>query len=327
MNDTTLTIEACGPSANRQLIARLLAAEGHIHVLIDNALEAAARVIRDRFSGLPQLAVYAGTELAGVADVGPQLITLPKDKRFLYHALRGNWRDCPYALLTSPRTKEELSRFFSFRTQVRLENYDIFLFRFQDVALLRPLLRSLPAQRAMRFFGPVENLFWPETDMRYQTQWYGCHFPSMSHDAFQLLLQIEARRLPPCWHAGDEEWKAFRDCYLEDVALVDLCRSLLKRRCRLLLPLSDAEIRERVGKTVAIAQSFGLESQADIDSFCHLELDDFPGMHQHPAVAEILRQPARFPGHKMYDLVSLGMQGWNEVSLFVEEYQGEEGGK
>ncbi|WP_300786902.1 DUF4123 domain-containing protein, partial [uncultured Desulfovibrio sp.] len=120
MNDTTLFIEACGPSANRQFIARLLAADGHIHVLIDNALEAAARVIRDRFSGLPQLAVYAGTELAGVADVGPQLITLPKDKRFLYHALRGNWRDCPYALLTSPRTKEELARFFSFRTQVRL---------------------------------------------------------------------------------------------------------------------------------------------------------------------------------------------------------------
>ena len=121
--------------------------------------QAATRVIRDRFSGLPQLSVYAGTELAGVADVGPQLITLPKDKRFLYHALRGNWRDCPYALLTSPRTKEELARFFSFRTQVRLENYDIFLFRFQDVALLRPLLRSLSAQRAMRFFGPVENLF------------------------------------------------------------------------------------------------------------------------------------------------------------------------
>lgn len=38
MNDTTLVIEACGPSANRQFIARLLAAEGHIHVLIDLSL-------------------------------------------------------------------------------------------------------------------------------------------------------------------------------------------------------------------------------------------------------------------------------------------------
>ena len=303
-----------------QILDGILQSPNNIYALVDGALDEDGSLVRSFFNERPKLYVYAGTELQANADVGPILITLPKEKSFLADFLPEMGKALPCMLLASPREGHELQHFFQHRIEVKLENNNIFLFRFYDANLARPFIRSLSAQRAAKFFGPVETLVWPVPDMHNNLQWLSCSFPPQSDEIFQLSMQVLKEQPHPCWEAMDQEWKAFEGYFAEDVSLVDLCRYLLDKDVNLLRDISDEEILSRVSRTVAIAKSFELSSQYDIYTFCKLELDFFPGIHLHPKVNALLKGSAKNPDYKMHELLSLDMQDWAELKQFAEEY-------
>ena len=294
---------------------------GYVYALADGALDEDGTRRQSLFGDMPKTPVYAGTELHSVADVGPVLVTLPRERDFFPRFLPAMAEELPCLLLTSPRTAEELRQIFQHRVEVKLENSNIFLFRFQDAAITKPFLKSLTRQRAAHFFGPVETLIWPETDMRGNPRWLSCSFPSQSETVFRLFLAALQKQPHPCWEATEEEWRTFQAHYAEDVSLTDLCRYLLDREVEQLQGLSDEEILKKVADTVALAKTYSLSSEYDIYTFCKLELDLFPGIHLHPAVHALLSAPAKDPRHKMLALSSLDMRTWAELQVFAEEYQ------
>lgn len=292
----------------------------NIYALVDGALDEGGRLVRSLFNEMPKLYLYAGTELQANADVGPILITLPREKSFFSDFLPKMGEILPCMLLASPREAHDLGKFFRHRLEVRLENNNIFLFRFYDANLAKPFIRSLSAQRATKFFGPVETLVWPELDMHRNLQWFSCSFPPQSDEVFQLSMQVLGEQTHPCWEATENEWEAFQACFAEDVSLTDLCRYLLDREAALLQGLPDEKILEKVGDTVPLAKTYGLSSEYDIYTFCKLELDLFPGIHLHPRVDALLKAPAKDPHYKMHGLFSLDMRTWTELKQFAEEY-------
>ena len=305
--------------ALRQL-EETLQSPGYVYALADGALDEDGTRRQSLFGDMPKTPVYAGTELHSVADVGPVLVTLPRERDFFPRFLPAMAEELPCLLLTSPRTAEELRQIFQHRIEVKLENSNIFLFRFQDAAIAKPFLKSLTRQRAAHFFGPVETLIWPETDMRGNPRWLSCSFPSQSETVFQLFMTALQKQPHPCWEATEEEWRTFQAHYAEDVPLADLCCYLLADEAAQLQGLSDSQIREKVRDTVSIAQSYGLFSQYDIYTFCTLELGAFPGIHLHPQVNTLLKSPTTNPAYKMMELKSLNMYDWGEIQIFSHEY-------
>lgn len=318
--DEQTRILVTGMDGAAQVIDRALQSPGNIYALVDGALDESGKLMRSLFSEMPKTCIYAGTELQKNAAVGPILISLPKEKDFFADFLAEIGKTLPCMLMASPRQAEDLKRFFQYRIEVRLENYNIFLFRFYDVNITGPFIRSLSAPRAAKFYGPVESLLWPVVDMHHETQWLYCDFPPQSEEVFQLSMQVLGEQSHPCWEAMVEEWKLFEAYFAEDVSLVDLCRFLLDRKANLLQGLPDPEILKKVGHTVALARSYGMSSQYDIYTFCKMELDLFPGMHLHPQVDALLKAPAKDPHYKMHGLLSLGMPEWGELKQFTEEY-------
>lgn len=303
-----------------QCLVETLQASNTIYALVDGALDESGEIMRLLYNGMPKQYLYEGTELQTNAALGPILITLPEEARFLYSFLPKMAETMPCLLFASPRTARDIGLFFRHRIEVKLENNNIFLFRFYDANLMKPFIKSLSAQRAAMFFGPVERIIWPVLDIRRNRQWHCYALPPQSDDVFRLSLQILSEQAHPCWEAMDTEWRAFQVLFVEDVSLTDLCRYLLDNEAQLLQGLSDEQVLKKVDATVALAKTYNLSTQYDIYTFCKLELDFFPGIHLHPKVDALLKCPAKMPPYKMLDLASLDMWTWSELKQLAEEY-------
>lgn len=291
-----------------------------MYALIDGAIDEEEIRIQEWFGNFSNVYLYNNTEMEEQKEVGPVLVTLPQSLGYFENYFMSESEKIPCLLFASDRTPEELQAFFRYRLEVKLENYNVFLFRFYDVNIVKPFIKSLSSLRAMKFFGPAATILWPVVNMHNREVWLCCEFPAMTKDVFQLTVQTLREQEHPCWEAMDGEWKSFEANFRQDVSLIDLCRYLLDRNAILLQNISDEEISKRVQSIVDLARSYDMTSQKDVYTFAEMELITYPGMHLHPQVDALLKSPAIFPGQKMYNLLSLEMKTWGEVQLISEEY-------
>lgn len=291
-----------------------------MYALVDGAIDEEGIRIQEWFGDFSKVYLYNNTEMEEQKRVGPVLVTLPLSLDFFENYFMGESEKIPCLLFTSDRTPEELHAFFRYRLEVKLENFNIFLFRFYDVNILKPFIKSLSNLRTMKFFGPATTILWPVSNMHNREAWLCCEFPTMTKDVFQLTIQSLREQEHPCWDSMDNEWKKFEENFKQDVSLIDLCRYLLDRNAILLQDIADEEILKRVQSIVDLARSYDMTSQKDVYTFAEMELITYPGMYFHPKVDALLKAPARFPGQKMHNLLSLDMKTWGEITQMSEEY-------
>lgn len=265
--------------------------------------------IQSLFTDLATFPIYKNKKIWLKYD-SPILAMLPKEKSFFAAFLPQMLKTCPCLIFSSPKSSDEVKRLFKRRLIITAKNSNGDLYRYYGVKLTKPFINAVSYKRAAEFFGLVEDLIWPFSDMRGNLQWLSCSFPP----------QHNGIRQPARWRPTHEEWQRFEENFAEDILLTEMCRDLIQLDVHQLKGLPDAEIRQKVRDAIRKAGTYGLFSKQDIRFFCEMELGFYPGIFNHPKVAALLKD-ARHPDRKTQEIVDQGARIWPELMRFSDKYR------
>lgn len=100
--------------------------------------------------------LYEGTEGAGLAEVAPYLVRLPKEEALLSRLVLEGWEKSWGVYLTSERPFKEVRRHLRRILMVKAEtSRQRLYFRFYDPRVLRPFLEVCNARQAGEMFGEI----------------------------------------------------------------------------------------------------------------------------------------------------------------------------
>ena len=260
------------------------------HVYLIQGTSYGRALLRSRFDDLPKVILQEGSDTL----LKRLLIALPEEKDFFPDFLPRTAKPCPCTLLISSRTAPELLPFLRHRLACRRHDGSELQLNF-SAHTLSPLLEALSPQRAARFFGPAETLLWSEHDMHGKPHWHARSFPAQTDETFlQAIRELEA---DPVWQLTEKEDQSFQK-HDRKRLLVSLCRELLEDPAFRLRDLPDEEILRRVDQTAVLAGTYGLSFFISVLFFCRQELTHFPGIHLHPKIAALFREPMQDPYYK-----------------------------
>lgn len=260
------------------------------HVYLIQGTSYGRALLRSRFDDLPKVILQEGSDTL----LKRLLIALPGEKDFFPDFLPRTAKPCPCTLLISSRTAPELLPFLRHRLACRRNDGSELQLNF-SAHTLSPLLEALSPQRAARFFGPTETLLWSEHDMHGEPHWHARSFPAQTDETFlQAIRELEA---DPVWQLTDKEDHSFQKHYRKR-QIVNICRELLEDPAFRLRDLPDEEILRQVDQTALLAGTYGLSFFINILFFCRQELTHFPGIHLHPKIATLFREPMQDPYYK-----------------------------
>ncbi len=270
-----------------ELISEAQQTSRHVYLIEDAAYGRA--LLQSRFDDLPKAVLKEGI------DRLPELllIALPEEKDFFPDFLPRTAKPYPCTLLISSRTAPELAPFLRHRLACR-RNDGSELQPFSS-RTLGAFLEALPPQRAAHFFGPAETLLWAEHDIHGEPHWHARSFPALTDETFQQAMKELNDH--PVWQLTEKEEHSFQK-HDRKRLLVSLCRDLLEDPAFRLRDLPDEEILRRVDQTAALAGTYGLSLFISVLFFCRQELTHFPGIHLHPKIATLFREPMQDPYYK-----------------------------
>ena len=270
-----------------ELINKAQQTSRHVYLIEDAAYGRA--LLQSRFDDLPKAVLKEGI------DRLPELllIALPEEKDFFPDFLPRAAKPYPCTLLISSRTASELLPFLRHRLACR-RNDGSELQPF-SARTLGAFLGALPPQRAAHFFGPAETLLWAEHDIHGEPHWHARSFPALTDETFrQAMKELNDH---PVWQLTEKEEHSFQKLDRKRL-LVSLCRELLEDPAFRLRDLPDEEILRRVDQTAVLAGTYGLSLFISVLFFCRQELTHFPGIHLHPKIATLFREPMQDPYYK-----------------------------
>ncbi len=260
----------------------------HVYLIQDASYGRA--LLQSRFEELPKAV------LQEKIDMFPELllIALPEEKNFFPGFLPRAAKPYPCTLLISSRTISELSPFLRHRLVCEQHDGSELQLNF-SARTLGAFLAALSPRRAARFFGPAETLLWSERDIHGEPHWHARTFPALTDEAFlQAMKELKAH---PIWQLTEKEERSFQK-HDRKRLLASLCRELLKNPAFRLRDLPDEEILRQVDQTAALAGTYGLTFFISVLFFCRQELTHFPGIHLHPKIAALFREPMQDPYYK-----------------------------
>lgn len=284
------TSPATSVSADTILEIISKAQHNSLHVYLIQGTSYGRALLQSRFDDLPKVVLQEGSDTL----LERLLIALPGEKDFFPDFLPRTAKPCPCTLLISSRTAPELLPFLRHRLACRRHDGSELQLNF-SAHTLTPFLEALSPQRAARFFGPTETLLWSEHDMHGEPHWHARSFPALTDETFQQTIkELEA---DPVWQLTDKEDLRFQKHYRER-QIVNICRELLEDSAFRLRDLPDQEIMRQVDQTALLAGTYGLTFFINILFFCRQELTLFPGIHLHPKIAALFREPMQDPYYK-----------------------------
>ena len=149
-----------------------------VYALLEGAGKRREPIIKQVFEGSEDLSptlLYYDTDFEPVADVGPLLVEVPRQSRFIDWMLHEGVPLGAGIFITSPCDYMVTTKHLRGLIEIILPNRNLALFRFHDPLVLDRYVNCVGDAALRRLLGPLSAMAWPDelldNGVRWRTLW------------------------------------------------------------------------------------------------------------------------------------------------------------